>query len=170
MFTSTGWSILLGNRITAPCLFVCVLFVYVGTYYPFISVSIIMGGGDNRGFVWVGRGLLVSMFMQVHVCLLYMCHYVLMIHLDNLFVLVIVYLLLCFTPNTELLNLYISNAGLHWKTAPADVKCNTRINKSLKKKRYEGMNRGFTPRRHLRSSSGQKHTIYIYICSAWWWG
>ena len=37
----------------------CVLFVYVGTYYTFISGSIIMGGGDNRGFVWVGRGLLV---------------------------------------------------------------------------------------------------------------
>ena len=34
-------------------------------------MSIIMGGGDNRGFVWVGRGLLVSMFMQLRVCLLY---------------------------------------------------------------------------------------------------
>ena len=68
----------------------------------------------------------------------YMCQYVSMIYLDSLFVLVIVYLLLCFTPSTELLNLDISNAGLHGKMALADVKCNTRINKSLKKE-YKGV-------------------------------
>ena len=43
----------------------------------------------------------------------YMCQYVSMIYFDSLFVLVIVYLLLCFTPSTELLNLDISNAGLY---------------------------------------------------------
>ena len=68
-----------------------VLFVYVGTYYTLIYKCVYMGGGDNRGFVWVGRGLLVHMFMQVRVCLLYiyMCQYVSMIYFDSLFVLAI---------------------------------------------------------------------------------
>ena len=90
-------------------MFVWVCIVCVCRYLLYVYKCVYNYGGRRQPGVCVGGEGSACVHVHAGTCVftVYMCHYVSMIYLNNLFVLVIVYLLLCFTPSTELLNLYI---------------------------------------------------------------